>query len=80
MIVEQKGRQSRMFTKYSVEEKDRINGYLLDDYLCALRIDTDVLKVLCKNRIKKLQRCLKEIENLENENGSKTTDNRNTTM
>ncbi len=67
MIVEQKGRQSRMFTKYSVEEKDKIDGYLLDDYLCKLRIDTDVLKALCKNRIKKLQQCLKEIEKLENE-------------
>lgn len=65
MIVEQKGKQSNIFYKYSSKEKDRINGFLLDDYLCALKIDTDILKILCKNRIKKLQRCLKEIEKLE---------------
>lgn len=68
MIVEQKGKQSNIFYKYSSKEKDRINGFLLDDYLCALKIDTDILKILCKNRIKKLQRCLKEIEKLESEN------------
>lgn len=66
MIVEQKGRQSNIFYKYSVKEKDRVNGYLLDDYLCQLTIDTDILKILVKNGIKKLQRCLKEIEKLEN--------------
>lgn len=67
MILEQIGRHSRTFYKYTTREIDRVNGYLLDDYLCARNVDTDVLKILCKNRIKKLQRCLKEIEKLESE-------------
>lgn len=63
MIFLQKGKNSSKFYKYA---DDRIaDEYNLDGYLSSLSIDTEVLRKLVNKRIKRLQKLLKEIDEVE---------------
>lgn len=59
MIFLQKGKNSSKFFKYADE-------YNLDGYFSSLSIDTEILKKLVNKRIKRLQKLLKEIDEVEN--------------
>lgn len=64
MIFLQKGRQSNKFYKYADGKVS--DEYHLDDYLSRLYIDTEILRKLVNKRIKRLQKVLKEIDEVEN--------------
>lgn len=63
MIFLQKGKNSSKFYKYA---DDKVSDeYNLDGYLSSLSIDTEVLRKLVNKRIKRLQKLLKEIDEVE---------------
>lgn len=64
MIFLQKGKNSSKFYKYA---DDKVSDeYHLDEYVSRLSINTEILRKITNKRIKRLQKLLKEIDEVEN--------------